>query len=69
MVSILSVSWIPEYLSVAMLLPYEQESVLNAGSTVHIILNVERVAHDIVLLYSHKICSMPIVNCVELPPL
>lgn len=28
---------VSEYLCVAMMLPYDQESVLNAGSTIHII--------------------------------
>jgi hypothetical protein len=42
------------------MLPYKQDSVLNAGSTIHVIVNVERVAYDIGLLYSHKICSMHI---------
>jgi hypothetical protein len=60
---------VPEYLCVPVMLLYDQESVVNAGSTIYMVLNVKGVAHDIVLLHSHKICSMPIMDCVELPPL
>jgi hypothetical protein len=64
-VSILPVS---EYLCVVMMVPYEQKSVLNAGSTVHILVNVRRVVYD-VPLHSHKICSMLIIDFAELPRL